>query len=821
MVGDPGNERYDGTRFYYNPGKLATESGDGEFINSRVNSMGPALEAVAQGINAFNPDEVLGLGDLIYNSAPSTYYDEAIGQFYNQFIAPYPSTIYTDSSNNYRAEEGLKVWPFDTFDYPNGYPNPNDSSKRGGSEDGNNHYWPTPGNHEYGGRFGSIKTKNDEITQYKYTDTNVSTGLPDSTIETPEGVSSTAVPQPYVDYFPWLTDKSILQQSQRSSVSIGRADGTGNSGIYYKASLGDDGNGRALVDIFSIDAQRLIVNAGGKYPVKYNGFGAEIENEGDEDSTAWNLEYNPSIKPDQSNEAVTTAVLSDDPHNGYKQFKWFKKKIKKSDAHWKIVIGHQPAYMSGEYDDGMPGDNLSNPTIQAFLKGLMDSGAKFHAYANGHTHSYQRVLENSPSGQGIGAGIPFMTLGNGGRIAESVNDAFYGENIYRPENFQNNVQKYWGVANKKLKDSPYSSTGVRPYLLDSNPITAGISGLQYNDDGQSTTGLYGWGFGWVDTTANEDYLFFQYKQTEVVDPAISENLNKSTRNQALSGWKQLSASDWEPRKQNGDDSASLDDTAILELTLSPSNGGSISAVSIARDRDGNRRSGSGYMQSKGGNQKVDFEIRGNDFYDSDTSNPNKFAIINLKFKNGNLKKTKIKESGQGYENLGQLTQAYTEGLMQGSTIEFTDDQKIYIPINHSLQDSWYEIPYTDYEDSYLITHTIPVSDFDPDNGTLTIKMKPASKDAKDIIRDSNLTTAYSGEGNERYYKKAQTGLIRILDINNPSNAIASGTLIDGVATISINTDSYTEAEALVDFSGDPFSSLLVNFLPSQTSISLV
>ena len=51
MVGDPGNERYDGTRFYYNPGKLATESGDGEFINSRVNSMGPALEAVAQGIN--------------------------------------------------------------------------------------------------------------------------------------------------------------------------------------------------------------------------------------------------------------------------------------------------------------------------------------------------------------------------------------------------------------------------------------------------------------------------------------------------------------------------------------------------------------------------------------------------------------------------------------------------------------------------------------------------------------------------------------------------------------------------------------------------
>ena len=114
--------------------------------------------------------------------------------------------------------------------------------------------------------------------------------MPDSTIETPEGVSSTAVPQPYVDYFPWLTDKSILQQSQRSSVSIGRADGTGNSGIYYKASLGDDGNGRALVDIFSIDAQRLIVNAGGKYPVKYNGFGAEIENEGDEDATAWNLE---------------------------------------------------------------------------------------------------------------------------------------------------------------------------------------------------------------------------------------------------------------------------------------------------------------------------------------------------------------------------------------------------------------------------------------------------------------------------------------------------------------------------------------------------
>ena len=289
IIGDQGNYRVNGTRFYYNPGGFWGGS------NAYISSMGPAQAAVGKLIQSFNNTDLINLGDLTYNTGASTLIDEANGLDYNNFMAPYPSPQY--KSSPYQQNIGDVVWPYDLYNYPNGFPNPVTGGV-GGSADGVNRFWPTIGNHDYGLRI-------------SYSEANVSLGSGNTA--TPVGPTSTAVPQPFIDYFGWLSNPSLL--TKQTNVKIKKADGTGQSGIYYSVELGKQDNGAPLIEVFSLDAQRLMMNAG--YYGLSDGFGTN------------NMQTAPSnyaYDPTQSYAAGTNsaAVLTSDPSNGQDQFNWLK-----------------------------------------------------------------------------------------------------------------------------------------------------------------------------------------------------------------------------------------------------------------------------------------------------------------------------------------------------------------------------------------------------------------------------------------------------------------------------------------------------------------
>jgi hypothetical protein len=145
------------------------------------------------------------------------------------------------------------------------------------------------------------------------------------------------------------------------------------------------------------------------------------------EAKTWNLQYDPSLRPRRSNKPFIIAANSNDPTNGWKQFNWLKSELEKSKAHWKIIVGHQPIYGSGS-EDGQLDDNNNNPELQRFLNGLPENS--FDMYMNGHAHFYQRVLEQDQADNGIGPGIPFISIGSSGRKQDSANPSVYGRSTY-------------------------------------------------------------------------------------------------------------------------------------------------------------------------------------------------------------------------------------------------------------------------------------------------------------------------------------------------------------------------------------------------------
>ena len=89
IIGDAGNYRTNGSRFYYSPG--GAWSG-----NKNVNSIGPGQAAVANLIQGFRVTDLISAGDLTYTTGASTLIDEANGLDYNNFMAPYPSPRFLD-----------------------------------------------------------------------------------------------------------------------------------------------------------------------------------------------------------------------------------------------------------------------------------------------------------------------------------------------------------------------------------------------------------------------------------------------------------------------------------------------------------------------------------------------------------------------------------------------------------------------------------------------------------------------------------------------------------------------------------------------------
>lgn len=756
IVGDPGNTRVEGTSFYYSPGFPWTGG------NTKIESLGPGQKTVADLVRSFGGTDLLNLGDLTYEIGASSVIDESNGQYYNNYMAPYPAPGFL--ADPYRQTPGSTIWPFDTYDYPNGYPNPATGGP-GGSSDGVNRFWPTVGNHDYGGRIA-------------YGETNVAEG---NSTGTPAAPSSTATPMPFVDYFGWLADPSLL--SQQSNLKVASADGTGQSGIYYSVELGEQSNGNPLIEVFSLDAQRLVMNAGGYYQLS-NGFGPV-----DVESAPYNYAYDPSQPFVEGSN--TAAALTSDPDNGQQQFQWLKNGLETSTAKWKIIMGHQPVYSSGQWGRTQPDDHMSTPVLQKLLNALPEGS--FDAYQNGHSHYYQRVLEGNADG--IGQGIPFITNGNSGRILYAINQTEYGDSVYSPSTPGLSQEVYEGEGSR--------GGSIAPFLLPSSPTTVGVSGAHFTTDtglytGKRTgftSGAYGYGFGGQDAKADDGFLFFNYRQAEVLDPAITDNLNSATRNPSLEGWDVLNQADWRPEVSSTNTAAEvLALTAQFDITVGTD--GTITQVSV-------RNGGRGYMASQGGNHSVDFEIRGHD-----STTP---AIVTLTFSGGVLSGASLKQSGAGYTFLAQANAK--------SNAPLSEPQVNTIAVNASLQESTYGVPYTDYQDWYLIADTSieARSDSNGSFGTLAVDLSLVSDEAARILEEQPITTGYSGNGRQAKYATPQQGTIDVVDATGRS--IGSGMISNGSAALQLNAVA-APGPVTVRFSGDHQSSYLTNFKASNAELSL-
>jgi len=791
-VGDPGNYRTDGTRFYYQPG-VAWKSPN---INENIQASGPGQTAVGKLVQGYSNSDLLSLGDLTYSTGASTLIDAANGLDYNNFMAPYPSPKFTTSP--YQQNPGDVVWPYDLYDYPKGFPNPV-TGGAGGSSDGINRFWPTIGNHDYGLRIAFSETN---ISQYTYN------GEPNE--DPPAAPTSTAVPQPFIDYFGWLADPSLL--TKQKNIKIASADGTGQSGIYYSVTLGEQENKQPLIEVFSIDAQRLMMNTGGSE--LRDGFGNATTQSALINNYYNPYSYDPTI-PYSINNPNSVASLTSDPANGQKQYDWLYSGIKNSTAKWKIIMGHQPIYSSGQWGGTNPDDHMSNPALQKLLHSLTtiqkngQPAVNFDAYLNGHSHYYQRVLEGNQLG--IGQGIPFITMGNSGRTLYAINQTNYGDNVYNPSTPGLTQSTYNGETSQP------EDIDITPYLLPSSPTTVGVSGGYFTTTGQNsngqavpyyqgeitgfTAGAYGFGFGAQDNQADDSYLFFNYKQTDVPDPAITENLLASSRNKALIGWDGLTAQDWKPALATGISSNdALLATAQFKITIGTD--GTISAISVANG-------GKGYMASKAGNHIVDFEIRGNDsFTNGQTVNPNNYAIATLTFTAGVLSNAALKSSGQGYTFLGQANAA--------SNATLTTPQFDTIPINTSLLESWYTQPFNNYQDWYLITDSVASNSTDVGSyGSLSISLLPKSQTARDLISTTPLTTGYNATKQQQKYDRAQSGELTIVDPLT-GQIIGAGTLSNGTANLKLNALASSD-RININFLGDPTSSYQINFKSSSTA----
>lgn len=766
IIGDPGNYRTNGTRFYYSPGGAWAG-------NKNISSIGPGQAAVGKLVQSFNNTDLISLGDLTYTTGASTLIDAANGLDYNNFMAPYPSPQY--KSSPYQQNIGDVVWPYDLYNYPNGFPNPVTGGV-GGSGDGVNRFWPTIGNHDYGLRI-------------SYSEANVSLGSGNTAI--PVGPTSTPVPQPFIDYFGWLSNPSLL--NKQTNVKIKKADGTGQSGIYYSVELGKQDKEAPLIEVFSLDAQRLMMNAGGYYNLS-DGYGTN-----NTQTAPFNYSYDPTISYAAGTNSA--AVLTSDPSNGQDQFNWLTTALAGSKAKWKIIMGHQPIYSSGQWGRTQPDDHMSNPVLQRVLNALPKGS--FDAYINGHSHYYQRVLEGN--NQGIGQGIPFITNGNSGRILYAINQTSYGDSVYSPSTPGLTQAVYNGVGSK--------AGDISPYLLSSNPTTVGVSGgyfttstgLYNGSKNGFTDGAYGYGFGGQDAQANDGYLFFNYKQTDVEDPAIIENLSPSTANIILTGWNGLTKGDWKPALTSGMTSAQvLSATAQFSITIDTN--GKISSLGVTQ-------AGNGYMQSKGGNHIVDFEIRGNDSYTSGNPNPYNYAIATLTFTSGKLINATLKSPGLGYDYLAQANLA--TGF--GNTVPFSTPVTDIIPINASLLESWYTVPFDDYQDWYLITNTSAEVKAEKSGnfGSVSVSITPSTDAAKNLINTTPITTGYSGIGQQKKYTRPQIGIASVVD--SQGNTVGEGNIVNGVTSFTLSTRP-APGVATIKYSGDSTSSYLTNFKSSSTPI---
>ena len=748
FISDTGGPIASSTSFYYN-------TTNDNFVPT--NSLGPGPSAVSSLVQSWKPSEIFAIGDLSYNIGASTTIDAAIGQYYNNFLYPYPSKLYLgkpyDSINGIKVKEGELQWPYNVYNYPVGFPNPIVTDQIGGSPDKLNHFWSALGNHDYGLEIGYA-----QIGSTPYS-------INGKAIGSPQGPSSAPTFQSFIDYFlPFLNDPTILGQN-KNRLNIGSSDISANNGAYYSMSFaGTEEN--PLIEVFLLDTERLNINAGMEdwNPTGKKEFNSEtgIYENKVRKKRDYSLNYDPTDPNSEPYPGTTT-----NPDNGFKQFEWLTKSLSSSKAKWKIITGHHPVYASGRYSDIYPDDHMSNAYLQRLLEAL--PVGSFDAYYNGHDHFYERVLETNSNG--IGLGIPFITNGNNGRNLEAKKQIPYG-------------------------------TSLEYGHLKSNPTVVGSSGLGWNKvKDEHENGLYGYGFGAVKLDFDQDYLFFNYQEAPLIDPAISNHIAGGINPEQ--GFDHTKSIDWTPNPNGIYDAAK--DLATFKLSITD---GVVKKVEIINK-------GQGYMSSKAGNHTVTgFNIYGNNV---DIKNPwLGTAQVDLTFIAGKLENINLTDGGIGYD---LAVKAAAENNSATTTDGLDPSRDLIVAINYHLDEIQYKVRDDSlYNDWYLITDTIAESSTSLSKyGSLSLSLLPKSADARDFINGTALTTGYNSSGQQQKFDRAQSGALTIKD---PVTGliIGAGTLRNGSAMLSLTGLASSEAVS-IGFAGDPSSSFQINFKSSESTIS--
>ena len=529
LIGDQGVYRVQGHTWYYQFKYMDTlAKGASNNISDAPN--GPAEEATARMVWGWKPNEVVILGDGVYNLGASSHIDDNIGQFYNQYMSPYPSPIYagafevpqidpitglpvTGSAKNPAVpyivnpdsgvfDIGRTDWVvtntdvtagptsagshdfYILYNYPNGYPNPENPNLRGGSPDGINHLWYTIGNHDW--NFPDYTNKQPELPGPGYTP-----GILGYNENEPEITYS--APNSVVDYFSWMQNPVTAGVP---SLEIGNVDQYGDTGNYYTVTWGKTADNRPLVRLISLDVNRIVQDA---KQGEVSTFDPTIPAGSQQ---IYNL-LNPSSP--ESRDSV------------YEQYLWFKDVLQKDNAEWTIVIGHQPAYGSGEPPkkiggSSYPQDEGANAPVLKFL--TADTENKIDMYMNGHAHYYERIMESVYAKNGLGLGVPSITVGGGGKNLDVLRYVGVLDPIFSKEYIDLNKQLQSDLA-----------SGVLP---DTNPLRIAQLGIQKDSRDVAAPVIDGkYGFGASKMDVNSDYLYYRYQSAKVSDPAFVDALTKA------------------------------------------------------------------------------------------------------------------------------------------------------------------------------------------------------------------------------------------------------------------------------------------------------
>ena len=881
IFGDAGNSYTNGTDFYYTPGA---------YRRNDLGASGPMQQAVAEMMRGWNPSDVIQLGDEAYNAASSTMLDYNIGQFYNNWIAPYappaytqPGSIYTDGTlGGVPAVPGKTQWPYNLYNYPSGFPNPADPTKPGGSPDGVNHYWAVPGNHDEATILGTYNNASvNQVTfgrgyngepigpdAYDYQNNIIKNPpYPPNGTKIDSKVGST---QGLIDYHAYLGEGNP-GNLKPGTLSIGKMDPNGY-GMYYSVNLGDAGDGRPLIHMTIIDTSRLLTDAG---YYAFN-FAPNSANKTRDPITGQQTDTLTKILDYDVRDPGLTAsdawfqppgVAGDAPSIGRSMFLWAQNDLESSDAVWNIVMGHHPAYHVGSPRQPSEDSYTSNPAVLNFLQGLTDdTGAPlFNAYMNGHSHAYARVLETTPSADGIGTGIPFFTIGDGGKSLDSLNLAPYGTDVITPMNYDNFIgydaagnplynadingffeESYPGGVSEAESLAPYeaaspTSVGLSGFYTYSNvnwPVGNGyVPGkdlskltvtsvttdpgtgvaktfdlkqptyLSFLGNQADLSGLYGFGSGAAQLDAGDSYMMIHYQTAKPIDPAIA----LIGRDQGVTNFDSstLFYKQWSPS------SAKADDLGMFSFDVDAN--GSVTNVQLVNK-------GNGYFESDPAASSYldttqDFEILGNNPQNPlgfNSSDPTR-AVVRLTFSGGQLTGATLVNPGSGYEEVANaILQCNNCGSSTVATPLKPANNSLLVGINIDLQ-AQYTLAASrpknsdPYHDWYMLTDTGlaggtagALGAF----GKVELSLLPPSQTARQLIADTPLTTGYNGRGPQQKYLAPQAGELSLID--SLGQQVGTATVTGGTARVAL-TQLPAPGTLRVKYSGDATSSYQVNF----------